>query len=318
MLTGTPLDLTPLGGLLSAVGVAYWVVVVAAVLVVLAKAKTGSGKVLGVMTVLIVLVGPTVLVVGRGVAEQKQVQSRSNASLALFKERCKSAGEKIHKTVDGVDGVAWLKWRPRSANLDDQFRLDDPFGHDCGGADCILALLRVTRGADKYPLGAKRHPGVYRFVESVDPADGRRYRYVAVMAPRGSWTPEEVEAHKAKYGRDPVPEIYAPTLEREPIESFTVRYGITWDDLSTREDREHWIAGGSLKVVDLQANEVIAVRVGFMLDVGQGNTGGGRQPWTHAVGAACPEFAVESGRHGRTRRETQDFVARVLKPNREE
>jgi hypothetical protein len=98
----------------------------------------------------------------------------------------------------------------------------------------------------------------------------------------------------------------------------TAAYGVTWDDLSTREDRDRWIAGSSLKVIDLRTNEVIAERIGYMFDAGLGDQGGGRQPWTYARGNACPEFTPlgdGTARRTRTYRETPDFLQTVLRPS---
>lgn len=30
----------------------------------------------------------------------------------------------------------------------------------------------------------------------------------------------------------------------------SARYGVTWDEISTRVDRAHWIVGSSLKIID--------------------------------------------------------------------
>lgn len=90
---------------------------------------------------------------------------------------------------------------------------------------------------------------------------------------------------------------------------------MTYDDISTREERDYWIAGSSLKVIDLQTDEVIAERVGYMIDWAQGITVGGRSPWLLAADNACPEF---SARHGATSQMFQSvrFVNKALKPKR--
>ena len=99
------------------------------------------------------------------------------------------------------------------------------------------------------------------------------------------------------------------------------RYGVTYDDISTREEREYWIAGSSLKVIDLKKNEVMAERIGYMMDRGQGNTSGGRSPWLVAADNACPSFQrnpllpLPRGQGAAAQRhQTQDFVEKVLKP----
>jgi hypothetical protein len=78
-----------------------------------------------------------------------------------------------------------------------------------------------------------------------------------------------------------------------------------------------------LKVVDLQTKEVIAERIGYMMDVGQGNTSGGRSPWLFAADHACPTFhrypnpvARVPGFSVQTY-QAEDFVEKVLKPTAE-
>ena len=98
-------------------------------------------------------------------------------------------------------------------------------------------------------------------------------------------------------------------LDRVPAPDPAPRYGVTYDDLSTREDRDYWIAGSSLRVIDLETHEVMAERIGYMMDRGQGSTGGGRAPWLHATRHACPAFP---GSRGSQSYQTLDFVEKVL------
>jgi hypothetical protein len=87
---------------------------------------------------------------------------------------------------------------------------------------------------------------------------------------------------------------------------------VTYDDISTREDREYWIAGGALKVIDLETNEVIAERIGYMMDRGQGDISGGRSPWPLAASHACPSFPVAPGGQPFKAYQSRDFVEKVL------
>ncbi|MBK7022991.1 MAG: hypothetical protein IPH41_05590 [Sulfuritalea sp.] len=76
-----------------------------------------------------------------------------------------------------------------------------------------------------------------------------------------------------------------------------------------------WIAGSSLKVIDLRTNEVMAERIGYMMDRGQGNTSGGRSPWLLAADNACPKFGPEkvgAPRSFHQPRQTRNFVEKVL------
>ena len=117
--------------------------------------------------------------------------------------------------------------------------------------------------------------------------------------------------------------IYSFVLDKTPAPSPAPRYGVTYDDISTREERDYWIAGSWLKVIDLKTNEVVAERIGYMMDRGQGNTSGGRAPWLLAADNACPSFfrnpnLPPNGHGSRAQsRQAQDFVEKTLKPRLE-
>ncbi len=273
-MTGTPLDLTPFGSLLSSIGVVYWVLAALGLWWALRGTAPWRTKLLRTFPV-VLLFG---FIPGRIGWEEFQARRRLDAAMAQFEMRCMSAGEKINRTVENVDGIVWLKWRPEGMNRGDQFKLDDPFGKDCGGEDCILRLLRATKGLELDPKKELPHHSGYRFVETRDPRDGVQYRYTLRL--------DRPSDHDPKW----LVSLIRPEMDREVISQTTARYALMWDDISTREDREHWIAGGSLKIVDQKADEVIAERIGYMIDRGQGSEAGFRSPWPEAMLTACPAF----------------------------
>lgn len=235
---------------------------------------------------------------------RKEQEARQAAAKARFEMRCKSAGEKIHRTVENVDGVVWMKWREPISNADnfaDQYKLNDPYGQDCGGEDCIVKLLRATEGLQLDPQKKEPHHEGYRFVESLDPRDGKPYRHTLRLYRPFDREPKWLET------------LIRPELVTEPIDKLTARYGVTWDDISTKEDRDYWIAGGSLKVIDLQTQEVIAERIGYMMDWGQGSQAGFRSPWGAASDNACPSKVDADGKRTQIGF-TQRFVNQVLQP----
>ena len=304
-MTGTPLDLTPFGPLISGVGWLYWLLVVGALVLAWRWPKRKAAKIAAMVGVVAVAAWMPVRIGLQGHA----VRVRLDESMSLFKERCKAAGEKITHTFDDVDAVVWMKWRPKETNLSDQFTRNDPYGHDCFGDECIKRLLRVTKGAELNPREAKEHSSGYRFVETIDPSDGQRYRYWGVVKLHPRWTPEAIAQEKKLTGKDLGPSANSFAIERQPITEWSARYGVTWDDLSTDADREHWIAGSSLRVIDLQTNAVIAERVGYMVDRGLGSEAGFRSPWFFAHDTACPSITSE--------RRTWTFATEVLHPTRQ-
>lgn len=310
---GGPIDMTPFGAIVKGIGVIYWLLVLGALALALWKPKRWWLKLTLSGIVLAAGVVPVALHAYQGYEQQKQAKARLDAAMAHFEMRCKSAGEKIYRTVENVEGVVWMKWREKEVNFSNQFKLDDPFGRDCGAEGCIEVLLRLSTQNDRFSGETQRRQALYKSVESIDPTDGIRYRYTGTMKPRASWSQKTIEAHRERTGRDIPDHSYGFALERQPVNSFSFRYGVMWNDISTQQDREHWIAGGSLKVIDLQTNEVIAERIGYMMDSGQGSKDGFRSPWLFARYTSCPSSTDAQGKFTRVGF-TQGFVLSVLKP----
>lgn len=306
-LTHTALDLTPFAAILSAVSVLYWLVTAGALFLAAMRPKTARAKGVALLVV-VALFGYLPITDGW---EIYKARSRLAKAEAMFAERCKTAGEKIHRTAENVEGVLLMKVRPKETNYDNQFNMDDPYGHDSGGETYIkIFFTSFYRTPSPLPPGWTPRLG-YSYVEATDPKDGQRYRYTGGIK-------EVVRTSSPLIGGDgsrfTTKEF---VLDKALAPGPSPRYGVTYDDISTREEREVWIAGSSLKVIDLQTNEVMAERIGYMMDRGQGSTSGGRSPWLLAASHACPEFPVDPGGHAYQTDQTHDFVVKALKPKLE-
>ncbi|MBO9831188.1 hypothetical protein [Xanthomonas phaseoli] len=241
--------------------------------------------------------------------QQQPLKERQRIAAEMFRERCKKAGVFIHRTVEDVEGVFVMKPRPKDINYEDQYALDDPYGRDVGGDGYLEILLKGsfengTKPGPNRPVDAPPDPVGYKFVEAIDPKDGVRYRFTgSVVEP---WQTDK--SYLKGYTKF--------VMKKSPATGQRPRYGVTYDDISTREERDYWIAGSSLKVIDLETNEVIAERVGYMVDWAQGIRVGGRSPWLLAANNACPEFAPQ---RGATVQPTQTlrFINKSLKPKGE-
>jgi hypothetical protein len=237
------------------------------------------------------------------------VSEMAKQAEALFKLHCTRAGETIKRTVNDVEGIALLKGRPGNINFSDQYVMDDPYGSDLGGDAYIESFLKAKHEMyRRYAALLKEPPAPnpneligYGYVDMVDPVGGDRTRYTAYVSQPGKTDPRYL-----------IRDIRV-VLEKSPVTGASPRYGVTYEDISTHEDRMVWIAGSSLKVIDLQTNEVIAERIGYMIDRGQGSTSGGRSPWLLAASNACPAFP---GLHAFQRNQTARFVEKVLFPIR--
>jgi hypothetical protein len=260
------------------------------------------------LSVLLGILGPTLA------AEP----SRLDRAEAMFTERCKKAGVFIHRTAENVEGIFLMKIRPKEVNHGDQYAMDDPYGRDSAGETYLkIFFTEFYRVPVIPPPGWKRRMG-YHFVEAIDPKDGQRYRYTGSMkvVGRKDETAPNVKSNLARNSNYDL-NIYAFALDKVPALGAMPRYGVTYNDISTREERDYWIAGSSLKVIDLQTNEVMAERIGYMIDRGQGNTNSGRSPWLFAADHACPAFRRDPGGNSYQTDQTHDFVVNVLFPKPE-
>lgn len=212
-----------------------------------------------------------------------------------FRHLCeKEAGEFIFKTVDNVDGI--MQIRPRETGIEDAdsigskyrhlFAMEDPYGHWEGEvAEPAFDLM----GPDRYaffelPAGSIQLPEWKRS------------------------TAHPSQFDKAKPG-DMVERYYGDAtrltgLKKEFDSQRRARYGFTWRGIKRPHDREMGIAGGELIVLDLETNEVLAVRRGYALYAGQ---------WQ--LTPACPKYGYEGG-WNKFGSFTYWFVGKVLRSPR--
>lgn len=273
---------------LAAVGWGYTIVCIVAVALALWLPKGKKAKALSAA----VVIGIASIVPFRGYEQYRKEQeaaevykARLAKAQALFDERCKTAGEKIYRTVEGVEGILLTELRPEKTSSSSQYDSDDQYGYNVGGEEYVRYYL--AGGSDRVsryhfveaPLGTEMR----RFTTPLTAADSYQY-----------WT---------KGGG-------VVSIASTKVDGFSAKYSVEWKDISTAEDRDSWIAGGSLRITDRATGEVLAERVGYLLESGMGNTDGQRSPWAWAryYGQSCP--TVKS--HNRV------FVERVLKPSKGE
>jgi hypothetical protein len=299
MLTGTSLDLTAISGFLLALGKIYFLIIGATVLAALWIPKHWLAKI-GLATFTIAIATMPFIVIYLDIKKTNQQQrQQQNAQLdkamAHFEMRCKSAGEKITRTVENVEGIFLMKVRQRD-NYDDpvprQFRLNDPYGDSEKGDEYINSFLYGRNNKGMFEKST--NDGGYQYIEAVDLQNGKPYRYTGKLVQPNNFQ-----------------------LNKTLITKHSSTFGVTFADISTPEDRAFWVAGSALQVVDLKTNEVIAERIGYMIDKGQGSNAGLRQPWLFAAYNACPKFPSSSSTseyRPNQSYQTRNFVEKALKP----
>jgi hypothetical protein len=272
-------------GLLAAANWLYWVLAAGALFAAWRYPSTTKRRSTWMM-------GVAVLFLAMPAMRLYQVASykwRYQQAKAHFDNQCKTAGEKIYRTVDSVEGIRLANIRPESIDVSGQYKLDDQYGHDFGGLGYIASFLRPTEQLELARASVQLTIPGYRFVEVSEGNAFRRY----------------VKGFKRHPNGDPYPSTFATTIAA-PLARYAVRY----EDISTQYDRENWIAGGAIKIIDTQTNDIVAERTGFLFDTGLGNTQGGRTPWSWAriYVPACPPVTEHN----------QVFAFKVLNPTKAE
>jgi hypothetical protein len=283
--------------ILSAIGWGYMIVTLIVIGLAGWLAKTRQGKISATLVVLAIASIFPIL----GINEYRQqrqaaddYKARYAKAKALFDERCKTAGEKIYRTVDGVEGVFLMKMRSAHVNFADQYALDDPYGQENPrGEDYVRSFLDGRM--DAYWLTDKNTKDAFDFVEISEGNSQKiiQYRLKKLFADNNS---EKLQLQ------------FVGALKK------STSYGVDWNDESSREDRDNWIACGSVSAIDLNSKEILGKRTGCIFDVGLGNTQGERSPWAYARDTACPAPRRTSDGRAKFDPIDRNFIEKILKP----
>lgn len=197
-----------------------------------------------------------------------------------FDHLCKTeAGEFIYKTVEKVEGLYLMRSREpvNDYKLQHLYALEDPYAYSDIETDAPQKLFINPPW------------WLYKFFEirKAEPTSGLKtatqyLRYSGYVQDKSPMNVEEVSALKSQYG-------------------------YTWRGIKRPHDRELGIVGGELIVMDLQSNEILAVRRGYIRsgDVQNNLTG----VWWLG-GHVCPKY-----KHANAY--TYEFLSQVLKPTSE-
>ena len=227
------------------------------------------------------------------IRRQNRLKSR-----AVFEELCKTAGEKIYRTADNVEGVTLLKvWDGESIHKEDKLwkyaGLPGQYGQD----GYIKGFLKWE--VEIIPTGYPR----YREMQFQPERQNHpyvlhgRYSYVDVKQKDKTFLRYRLDENR----KEDYKMIFAPI-------KIPSRYAVTFDNPIVPEEREHWIAHTRATVIDLQDNTVMATKDWYSFESQQGY--GRYSMWVTA--ATCPELGVTTANPIRL------FIGDVLKPKPEE
>lgn len=244
---------------------------------------------------------------------------------AYYQEKCdKVAGIRIYKTVPDVEGLLLMKIRPKRTNRE----LADPmwpgaaFGREATGDEYITSFLGYEyRAVDREGvmskvrgyIGTTKNPGGlpgYRWVEVIDPKDGQRYRYTGSEKVVGKMDTSAYNVQLAlKKNPNTDLNVYRWSLDKIPSPSKTSpRYGVTFEDHVIPEERALWVASSTVKVLDLQTNEVLGEMTRYAISYIHAPRSS--MPWlNHSI---CPVMNMTGDESS-----TRHFVDQILIPRTE-
>ena len=278
-------------------------------LVILWKLKSGHRWWIGGLATVLV-VSSFSLPIFKSIQKDKQKVVVKNekylAAKTVFDERCKDAGYKIYKTVEGVEGVTLLKvWPDRDlskGDLDDQMweyaglprmfsgqvyiegflywriwdlRNSEYKNHGNGALN--QADLSKYKNED---AGRYINVNSYQYVDVLENGEYQRYQYLNLfdLSPDNSLTNKQINKPS--------------------------RYTIDFENPVIPEDRKWWIATTKATIKDSQTNELLAEANWYTMHGGQGikkySTTG---IWDRAI--SCPDV---TGQHN----PIQNFTLNVL------
>ena len=224
------------------------------------------------------------------IRRQNRLKSR-----AVFENLCKTAGEKIYRTADNVEGVTLLKvWDRESAHSEEKLwkyaGLPEQYGKDSYIEGFLKWRVKIiTKGNEKYDdvlfsPEDQNHPYILQ----------GRYSYVDVKQKNGTFLRYTLGDNLNQNYR--------------MISNFTnnpARYAVTFENPVVPEEREHWIAHTRATVIDLQNNTVMATKDWYSFESQHGY--GRYTMWVTA--ATCPDPGRSS-----TAYPIRLFIGDVLKP----
>ena len=240
---------------------------------------------------------PLLQVVKADKKKEDEYQQRYQAAKAVFDRQCQTAGEKIYRTVDNVEGMMLLKVREkytdgkgRDPMWDDAAARSGSDPKDSSDQYYINSFLQFSTGVEG--------GGGLAFEGNLLPTSKYlpRYRYVDVLQPDG----KSITRYRGGWN------INRKPLAEEANPKQPARYAFTYENNVDPELRKIWIAGTTLKVLDLKTGELLAEKTiyAFEPSLGYGADFSSQPPWVRAV--KCPD--------DENLQISRFFVERVLKP----
>ena len=213
--------------------------------------------------------------------KEAEWRKRYEPAKARFDQLCQNAGEKIYRTADNVDGILLLKVRGDDEKYQDSFynpRKDQ--------------MWEDAAVESEFDREAYIEEFLLPYTSSFP-----RYTYADVLQKNGL---------VIRYSRQREEQNWV--MEQRPTPHPRARYAVTYENDISWENRKHWIAGTTIKIIDTKTNELMAEKTmyAFVPELGYSKFEQNPNPWGR--GMRCP---MES----EFKQRTVTFVIKVLIPS---
>ena len=199
---------------------------------------------------------------------------------ARFDQLCQNAGEKIYRTADNVDGILLLKVRGDDEKYQDNSYnpLKDQMWEDA-------AVQSESRRENYIKSFLPSRSNIFYSYVDVLQKDQSVIRYMA-WSKNGSWI-----------------------VDKQTNPHPRARYAVTYENDISWENRKHWIAGTTIKIIDTKTNELMAEKTmyAFVPELGYSKFEQNPNPWGR--GMRCPSGESEFEQR------TVTFAIKVLIPS---
>jgi len=239
--------------------------------------KKGIIRKIAITCVAAVFFGPIILVMAYDVWEYFLEQIKTLPARKVFYTRCTTAGERVYKTVDNVEGVLLMNVRGRNNDSTGIYWPDAGLPFEYRGDNYIRSFLKEFYSHRfKGPI----YKYYFSYVDVKERDEFMRYRI------------EKKESGK---------------LKKEPSPPELARYAVSFVNHDNTEDRKIGIAGTTITVIDTLTGEKMAERISYAFGPPRLGTTGSRS-WNNAI--TCPKNKEKY-------QATRNFVTKVIKPKQE-
>ena len=213
--------------------------------------------------------------------EDAEWRKRYEPAKARFDQLCQNAGEKIYRTADNVDGILLLKVRGDDEKY--QSNRYNPLKDQMWEDAAVESEFDREAYIEEFLL-----PYTSSFP---------RYIYADVLQKNGL---------VIRYSRQREDQNWV--MDQQPTPHPRARYAVTYENDISWENRKHWIAGTTIKIIDTQTNELMDEKTmyAFVPELGYSKFEQNPNPWGR--GMRCP---MES----EFKQRTVTFAIKVLIPS---